>query len=121
MPLQSLLMDDLSPEQRLVVEERIRDFRERWHAKLLDECVAHLPPLAIILSVLAGEQIAGIAGVFLSIPLVAIGTVLYRHVLEHSGRKGFFAGLLEAKEVVVEEVEVTEVPAKENKSIKEVL
>ena len=45
----------------------------------------HLHPLAIILSVLAGEQIAGIAGVFLSIPVVAVITVIYRHVLEHRG------------------------------------
>ncbi len=53
----------------------------------------HLHPLAVILSVLAGEQIAGIAGVFLSIPLVALITVLYKHYLEHRGRKGPFAGL----------------------------
>lgn len=70
----------------------------------------HLPPLAIILSVLAGEQIAGIPGVFLSIPLVAIGTVLYKHILEHSGSKGFFAGWLETKEVAIEEVVVEENP-----------
>ncbi len=43
----------------------------------------HLHPLAIILSVLAGEQIAGIPGVFLSIPIIAILTVAYKHVLEH--------------------------------------
>lgn len=57
----------------------------------------HLHPLAIIISVLAGEQIAGIAGVFLSIPLVALGTVFYRHVLEHSGSSGIFSGWLDAK------------------------
>ena len=59
----------------------------------------HLHPLAIILSVLAGEQIAGIPGVFLSIPLVALFTVLYKHILEHSGSTGFFSGWLEPKEV----------------------
>jgi len=69
----------------------------------------HLPPLAIILSVLAGEQIAGIPGVFLSIPLVAIATVLYKHVLEHSGSKGLFAGWFETKEVRVEEITVKEI------------
>lgn len=58
----------------------------------------HLHPLAIILSVLAGEQIAGIPGVFLSIPIVAILTVLYKHVLEHTGKRGFFAGWLEHNE-----------------------
>jgi predicted PurR-regulated permease PerM len=64
----------------------------------------HLHPLAIILCVLAGEQIAGIPGVFISIPLVALLTVIYRHFLEHSGTKGVFAGWLEPKEVSIEEV-----------------
>lgn len=58
----------------------------------------HLHPLAIILSVLAGEQIAGIPGVFLSIPLVAIATVFYRHVLEHRGARGLVTGLIEEAE-----------------------
>ncbi|MGH9820296.1 MAG: AI-2E family transporter [Pyrinomonadaceae bacterium] len=55
----------------------------------------HLHPLAIILSVLAGEQVAGIPGVFLAIPAVAILTVLYKHAMEHSGRKGLFSAWLE--------------------------
>jgi predicted PurR-regulated permease PerM len=63
----------------------------------------HLHPLAIILSVLAGEQVAGIPGVFLSIPIVAIVTVLYKHFLEHSGKSGFFSGWLEP--VQVEKIE----------------
>ena len=58
----------------------------------------HLHPLAVILSVLAGEQVAGIAGVFLAIPIVALVTVIYKHVLEHSGSSGLFTGLLEPKE-----------------------
>lgn len=63
----------------------------------------HLHPLAIILSVLAGEQIAGIPGVFLSIPLVAIASVIYRHVLEHRGtRRGLVSGLIEEAESVPE-------------------
>lgn len=55
----------------------------------------HLHPLAIILSVLAGEQIAGIMGVFLSIPAVALITVLVKHIREHRGSKGLVADLLE--------------------------
>lgn len=55
----------------------------------------HLHPLAIILSVLAGEQVAGIPGVFLSIPLVAVATVFYRHILEHQGRRGLVSGWIE--------------------------
>jgi predicted PurR-regulated permease PerM len=63
----------------------------------------HLHPLAIILSVLAGEQVAGIPGVFLSIPLVAIATVLYRHVLEHQGRRGLVSDWFEEPEKSLEE------------------
>ena len=55
----------------------------------------HLHPLAIILSVLAGEQIAGIPGVFLAIPLVALGTVLHKHFLEHTDSRGIITNLLE--------------------------
>jgi predicted PurR-regulated permease PerM len=58
----------------------------------------HLHPLAVVLSVLAGEQVAGIPGVFLSIPVVALLTVIYKHILEHSGSTGLFSGLLEPKE-----------------------
>lgn len=55
----------------------------------------HLHPLAIIISVLAGEQVAGIPGVFISIPIVAVATVIYRHVLEHQGGRGLVSGLIE--------------------------
>ncbi len=65
----------------------------------------HLHPLMIILSVLAGEQVAGIPGVFLSIPIVAILTVVYKHVLQHYGSSGFLAKWLQPKE---EEKEVIE-------------
>ncbi len=58
----------------------------------------HLHPLAIILSVLMGEQIAGIAGVFISIPVVALLTVLYKHILEHSSEMGGLSGLLAPKD-----------------------
>jgi hypothetical protein len=47
--------------------------------------------------------------------------VLYKHVLEHSGSKGFFAGWLEAKEVVTEEAAVKETPPKESKSIRKII
>jgi predicted PurR-regulated permease PerM len=65
----------------------------------------HLHPLAIILSVLAGEQIAGIPGVFISIPIIALASVIYRHFLEHSGTSGVFANWLEPKEIPAEEVQ----------------
>ncbi len=59
----------------------------------------HLHPLAIILSVLAGEQVAGIPGVFLSIPVVALLTVLYKHILQHSGGTGLVANILAPKDL----------------------
>jgi len=54
----------------------------------------HLHPLAVIFAILAGEKLAGVAGVFLAIPVVAILTVSYRHWLEHRGSEGI-ADLLE--------------------------
>src|SRR5437763_1557566 len=45
----------------------------------------HLHPLAVILAILAGAELAGVAGVFLAIPAIAILTVSYRHWLEHRG------------------------------------
>ncbi len=68
-----------------------------FYPRIIREGV-HLHPLAIILSVLAGEQVAGIPGVFLSIPVMALLTVIYKHVLEHSGSKGIVANILAPKE-----------------------
>ena len=75
----------------------------------------HLHPLAIILSVLAGEQVGGIPGVFLSIPIVAIATVLYKHVLEYRGNKGILAGFLEPKKEEVTARLVEDKPIEPNK------
>lgn len=54
----------------------------------------HLHPLAVIFAILAGEKLAGVAGIFLAIPIVAILTVSYKHWMEHRGSEGF-ADLLE--------------------------
>lgn len=61
----------------------------------------HLHPLAVILAVLAGAEIAGIAGIFLAIPVIAVITVSYRHWLEHRGSET----IAEVLEAAVEEVE----------------
>src|SRR5882724_6566636 len=45
----------------------------------------HLHPLSVILAILAGAEIAGVAGIFLAIPVIAIITVTYRNWLEHRG------------------------------------
>ena len=54
----------------------------------------HLHPLAVIIAILAGAELAGVTGIFLAIPAVAILTVSYRHWLEHRGSEGL-ADLLE--------------------------
>jgi predicted PurR-regulated permease PerM len=61
----------------------------------------HLHPLAVILAILAGAEIAGVAGIFLAIPVIAIITVSYRHWLEHRGSETI-AEVLEEAVVVVE-------------------
>jgi len=63
----------------------------------------HLHPLAIILAILAGHEIAGIAGIFLAIPVIAVLTVTYRHWLEHRGSAGLVAELLRPAETPVVE------------------
>ncbi len=55
----------------------------------------HLHPLAVILAILSGAELGGVAGIFLAIPVVAIVTVSYRHWLEHRGSEGL-ADLLES-------------------------
>jgi predicted PurR-regulated permease PerM len=69
----------------------------------------HLHPLAVIMAILCGAELAGIAGIFLAIPVVAILTVSYRHWLEHRGSEGF-ADLLEptpAEGVAINDLDLT--------------
>lgn len=71
----------------------------------------HLHPLAVIIAILSGAELAGIAGIFLAIPVVAILTVSYRHWLEHRGSEGL-ADLLEAApSPTVEELATAEIAA----------
>ncbi|MEP6637611.1 MAG: AI-2E family transporter [Acidobacteriota bacterium] len=58
----------------------------------------HLHPLAVIIAILSGAELAGIAGIFLAIPAVAILTVSYKHWLEHRGSEGL-ADVLETTPV----------------------
>jgi predicted PurR-regulated permease PerM len=48
----------------------------------------HLHPLAVILAVLAGADLAGVAGMFLAVPAVALASVVHRHWREWRGRDG---------------------------------
>jgi predicted PurR-regulated permease PerM len=59
----------------------------------------HLHPLAVILAILAGAELAGVTGIFLAIPIIAIVSVTYRHWMEHRGRdEGIVASLLKPAE-----------------------
>jgi predicted PurR-regulated permease PerM len=56
----------------------------------------HLHPLAVILAILCGAELAGIPGVFLAIPVIAVITVTYRHWLEHRGSESIGDILLQS-------------------------
>ncbi|HLL70088.1 MAG TPA: AI-2E family transporter [Pyrinomonadaceae bacterium] len=59
----------------------------------------HLHPLSVILAILCGAELAGVAGIFLAIPVIAIISVGYRHWLEHRGKdEGIVASLLKPDE-----------------------
>lgn len=60
----------------------------------------HLHPMAVILAILCGAELAGVAGIFLAIPVIALLTVSYRHWLEHRGSEGLVADLLQPGETV---------------------
>jgi predicted PurR-regulated permease PerM len=47
----------------------------------------HLHPLVVILAVLAGAELGGIAGIFIAIPVIALVTVVGRHWLEWRGER----------------------------------
>jgi predicted PurR-regulated permease PerM len=48
----------------------------------------HLHPLAVIIAVLAGVELDGVAGIFLAVPVVALVSVAARHWLEWRGADG---------------------------------
>jgi hypothetical protein len=73
----------------------------------------HLHPLAVILAILAGHELAGVAGIFLAIPVIAILTVSHRHWLEHRGSTGLVADILKPAEQAVNEPAPEEGPRAE--------
>lgn len=72
----------------------------------------HLHPLAVILAILAGAELAGVTGIFLAIPLIAVISVTYRHWMEHRGRdEGIVASLLKPDETPADAADAEEHPA----------
>ena len=85
------------------------------YPKLIGQGI-HLHPLAVIFAILSGAELAGITGIFLAIPVVAILTVSYRHWLEHRGSEGL-ADLLEAAPAAASNSTPTSVPTAEHLSV----
>jgi predicted PurR-regulated permease PerM len=48
----------------------------------------HLHPLVVIVAVLAGVELGGVAGIFIAVPVVAVATVVGRHWLDWRGAAG---------------------------------
>jgi predicted PurR-regulated permease PerM len=48
----------------------------------------HLHPMAVVVAVLAGVELGGIAGIFVAVPVVALVSVAARHWLEWRGANG---------------------------------
>ncbi len=57
-----------------------------------------LHPLAIILSILCGAELGGVAGLFLAIPLTAVLSVAYRYVMLQLGSEGLVQTILHVEE-----------------------
>src|SRR4030095_3433729 len=87
----------------------LRIVQDYWiYPRLIGQGI-HLHPLAVIIAILAGHELGGVAGIFLAIPMVAILTVSYRHWLEHRGSEGF-ADLIEPSPAAADEVAATPSP-----------
>ncbi len=54
----------------------------------------HMHPLGVILAILSGAELAGVAGIFLAVPAVAVMSVVHRHLLEYRGSGGLVSELL---------------------------
>jgi len=60
----------------------------------------HVHPLGVILAILSGAELAGIAGIFLAVPAVAVLSVMHRHLLEYRGSAGLVSELLNRSQSV---------------------
>jgi predicted PurR-regulated permease PerM len=54
----------------------------------------HMHPLGVILAILSGAELAGMVGIFLAIPAVAVLSVVHRHLVEYRGSGGLVSELL---------------------------
>jgi len=70
----------------------------------------HMHPLGVILAVLSGAELAGVAGIFLAIPAVAVLSVMHRHLLEYRGSLGLVSDLLKPAPSAPEAARTTSAP-----------
>ena len=47
-----------------------------------------VPPILVLFGLLAGEELAGVAGIFLSVPAIAAALIIGRHLIKDPGRLG---------------------------------
>ena len=71
----------------------------------------HIHPLGVILAILCGAELAGIAGIFLAIPAVAVLSVMHRHLLEYRGSGGLVSELLTPTQSAPDATRTTDPPA----------
>jgi predicted PurR-regulated permease PerM len=71
----------------------------------------HMHPLGVILAILSGAELAGIAGIFLAIPAVAVLSVMHRHLLEYRGSGGLVSELLNPTQSATDAARTTNLPA----------
>lgn len=56
----------------------------------------HIHPLGVILAIVSGAELAGLAGVFLAIPAVAVLSVMHRHLVAYREGDGLVSELFNA-------------------------
>ena len=70
----------------------------------------HMHPLGVILAILSGAELAGMAGIFLAIPAVAVLSVMHRHLLEYRGSGGLVSELLKPTQSAADAARTTSGP-----------
>ena len=65
----------------------------------------------MILAILSGAELGGIAGIFLAIPAVAVLSVMHRHLLEYRGSGGLVSELLNPTQSAADAARATDPPA----------
>jgi predicted PurR-regulated permease PerM len=77
----------------------------------------HMHPLGVILAILSGAELAGMAGIFLAIPAVAVLSVMHRHLLEYRGSGGLVSEFLKPTPSATDAVRTVSDPVVSNNRI----